>query len=743
MKRVLVREPMGRPRSSTIVGLFLIAGLLCCIAAGAQEQRVALVIGNGRYQHIATLVNPPNDAADMAAALKKDGFTVTHLTDASRKAMEQAVRAFGNSLKNPDAIGMFYYSGHGAQAGGANYLIPVDADIQDADELAYSAVDAESILAKMRSAGNKINIVVLDACRDNPFPGSSRSAEKGLAVVKIKVPESVIVYATDPGSTASDGTGRNSPFTKAFLENMDAPGQDISVMMKRVTSRVRTDTDGKQTPWVSTNLTKDFAFKSVMGSAAASSVQPAERPTMTVTRFYSSLVVTTATEGTLYLDGKAMGDVPAGAKAKLDSVEVGSRSLEVRYADGQVEQHTATAEAGSAASVSFTYRKAPPAQGGSARRTTDFFDLARTGTPQDVWAAINRGADIKASDKDGKTPLIWAARENQKPEVITALLEAGANLEARDSYYGKTALMWAARDNPKAEVTTVLLESGADINARDMNGETALMAAAEDNPNPEVITTLLAAGADAKAMDGAGRTAYDYAQGNQKLKGTDAFSKLYSAHAQPAAAAEGQATSLAEVFAAKAGPKDALRNGDSLPQASIKIDGNFDDWNGIPPAFTGGIRSPESENLAIEKVYLAVDEKNLYMRFDIRDITPSSFLHPNNFNTGHKSSYGVYLVNGTNQVVVKIYYSLSEGRWFVLVGRVVGENWKTVDSATGNYAMKGPTFEAAFPLEPIRRNLGAASGSCIVGAYTGYDNAQGNQLVEGSRDSTETKLLNF
>lgn len=173
MKRALVREPMGRPRSRTIVGLFLIAGLLCCIAAGAQEQRVALVIGNGRYQHIATLVNPPNDAADMAAALKKDGFTVTHLTDASRKAMEQAVRAFGNSLRNPDAIGMFCYSGHGAQAGGANYLIPVDADMQDADELAYNAVDAESILAKMRSAGNKINIVVLDACRDNPFPGSA------------------------------------------------------------------------------------------------------------------------------------------------------------------------------------------------------------------------------------------------------------------------------------------------------------------------------------------------------------------------------------------------------------------------------------------------------------------------------------------------------------------------------------------------------------------------------------------
>lgn len=162
---------------------------------------MALVIGNGRYQHNATLVNPPNDAADMAAALKKDGFTVTLLTDASRKDMEQAVRAFGNSLKNPDAVGMFYYSGHGAQADGENFLIPVDADIQAAD------------------------------------------------------------------------------------------GQDITQMMKRVTSRVKTDTNGKQTPWVSTNLTKDFAFKSASGSTIESSAQPAAAPTISVTRLYGSLVV--------------------------------------------------------------------------------------------------------------------------------------------------------------------------------------------------------------------------------------------------------------------------------------------------------------------------------------------------------------------------------------------------------------------------------------------------------------------
>jgi uncharacterized caspase-like protein len=519
-----------------------------------------LLIGNGRYQHNATLANPPNDAADMAAALKKDGFTVTLLTDASRKTMEQAVRAFGNSLKNPDAVGMFYYSGHGAQADGENFLIPVDADIQAADELAYSAVDAESVLAKMRSAGNKINIVVLDACRDNPFPGSSRSAEKGLAVVRVKVPESVIVYATDPGSTASDGTGRNSPFTKAFLENMDVPGQDITQVMKRVTSRVQTETDGKQTPWVSTNLTKDFAFRSTPSPTVVPSVRPPAAPTITVTRLYGSLEVTTMTGGTLYLDGKAMGEVPAGTKAKLDSVEIGKRSLELHYPDGQVEQHTAMVEAETGVTLPFTYRKAP-AQAWSESQKTHFFELAKTGTPQDVQGAIDNGADINALDNEGSTPLMYAAEYNN-PDVVTTLLRAGADVNTKDKQ-GMTALMCAAQINQNPEVITVLLKAGADLKAQDnrmgltplgyaasnnwnpavmnallragvdinatISSWTALVLAAKSNPNPEVIMMLLKAGANAKAKDWFGRTALWYAHSNEKLKGTAALKQLEEA----------------------------------------------------------------------------------------------------------------------------------------------------------------------------------------------------------------------
>ena len=310
------------------------------------ETRVALVIGNGKYQFNKTLKNPVNDATDMAAVLKSNGFAVTLLTDASRAAMEKAVRDFDTSLKNPDAVGLFYYSGHGAQSEGQNYLLPVDADIQDVDELRYKALDAESVLAKMRSAGNKLNIVVLDACRNNPFPGSARSGEKGLSIVKVKVPESVIVYATDPGSIAADGSGRNSPFTAAFMASIEEPGLDITMMMKRVTSRVRADTDGAQTPWVSMNLTRDFVFKSVKNQNTTSVAEPvtstiSKTPKLSSIKTHGSVSVESKLAGTLLLDNVELGAMSAGT-SRLDDVETGEHVLEMHYTDGESEKVTIT-----------------------------------------------------------------------------------------------------------------------------------------------------------------------------------------------------------------------------------------------------------------------------------------------------------------------------------------------------------------------------------------------------------------
>jgi formylglycine-generating enzyme required for sulfatase activity len=342
-----------------------IAVALCLAAAlslSAQaEKRIALVIGNGKYQYNTVLKNPPNDAQDMTASLKAKGFAVAGLVNATRAEMEKAIRDFGIALKDPNVVGLFFYSGHGAQAEGQNYILPVDADIQDADELRYKAVDAEAVLAKMRSAGNKLNIVILDACRNNPFPGASKSAERGLAVVKVKVPESIIVYATDPGATAADGEGRNSPFTQAFLAQMEVPGQDIAVMMKRVTSAVRSATNDAQSPWVSSNLSADFAFRP--SGAASASPAPAsgsvQVPSLTVEKAYGSVTIEVRTKGSLYLNGSLMGQLSPGPLARLNGIETGQASLEMRYADGKTESRQVDVAQNSVTTVAFTFVERP------------------------------------------------------------------------------------------------------------------------------------------------------------------------------------------------------------------------------------------------------------------------------------------------------------------------------------------------------------------------------------------------
>ncbi len=338
--------------------------LLCAMAVLAAapafaEKRVALVIGNGAYTTSTTLKNPPADAVDISAALKSAGFAVTTLIDARREAMEKAVRDFGNALRDPDAVGLFYYSGHGAQVEGANYLLPVDADIQAQDELAYKAVNVEQMLAKMRSAGNRLNIVVLDACRNNPFPGSTRSADKGLAVVGVKVPESIIVYATDPGAVAQDGDGRNSPFTKAFITQLAVPGQEISVALRRVTGEVKELTRGAQTPWISTNYTSDFSFRPAGGgfvaaTPALSPAAPSKTPSFgAVTAATGNLSITLATAGTVSVAGLS-ASVPAGT-VPVKNLPAGSQTVTVSYADGKSESRSVTVPSSGTVSVVFAY----------------------------------------------------------------------------------------------------------------------------------------------------------------------------------------------------------------------------------------------------------------------------------------------------------------------------------------------------------------------------------------------------
>ena len=162
-------------------------------------------------------------------------------------------------------------------------------------------------------------------------------------------------------------------------------------------------------------------------------------------------------------------------------------------------------------------------------QAVDFFALVRSGTPQEVQSAIDKGAKVTARNQYGWTPFMVAAYYNQNPEVITTLLKAGSDIEARDLDYDATALMWATEANQNLAIFTTLLKAGADVKAQDTSGDTALMWAAGHVGNPDVITALLKAGADARAKNRAGRTAFDYAQGNANLQGTDAYRQLQEA----------------------------------------------------------------------------------------------------------------------------------------------------------------------------------------------------------------------
>ena len=248
--------------------IFVFIFMLPPLSFSAKERRIALVIGNSAY-NFSPLTNPVNDAKGMAIALKKLGFSVTLRTDADQRSMKESIRLFGKKLRS-GGVGLFYFAGHGLQVKGRNYLIPVGAKIESESDVEYEAVDAGRVLGKMEDAGNVLNIIMLDACRNNPFGRSFRSAEKGLA--KMDAPTgSILAYATAPGSVASDGPGRNGLYTSSLLKRMMTPGLKIEDVFKQVRIDVLKTSENKQVPWESSSLTGDFFFTTERGIAVLKS----------------------------------------------------------------------------------------------------------------------------------------------------------------------------------------------------------------------------------------------------------------------------------------------------------------------------------------------------------------------------------------------------------------------------------------------------------------------------------------
>ena len=252
--------------------LFLFTLINPSVSSAATEQRIALVIGNSAYSS-GPLKNPVNDAAAMATQLQKLGFTVILKKNANLREMEDALANFGDRLKR-GGVGLFFYAGHGLQVGGVNYLVPIGARVNRESDIKYETLDAGKVLDEMANANNGLNIVILDACRDNPYSRSFRNAARGLAIISNAPSGTFISYSTGPSKVARDGDGRNSPYTEALLRYMKEPVLTIEQVFKNVRQKLNRETAGKQIPWELSSLQGEFYFVPGSGKTATDITQP-------------------------------------------------------------------------------------------------------------------------------------------------------------------------------------------------------------------------------------------------------------------------------------------------------------------------------------------------------------------------------------------------------------------------------------------------------------------------------------
>jgi Caspase domain len=220
--------------------------------------KVALVLGNSKYKE-SSLKNPANDARAIGEALKTMGFAVTLKLDAGRAEMAAVTQAYVQEIAKRKAVGLFYYAGHGIQLAWRNYMLPVDANIDTLADIQKQAVEVNGLLEGIKKANNPLNVIILDACRDNPFGSLKGMDQKGLS--QMDAPQSTLLaYATSPGNVASDGTGEHGLYTEHLLREMKVPETKVEDVFKRVRLGVRRKTNGAQIPWESTSLEEDFYF---------------------------------------------------------------------------------------------------------------------------------------------------------------------------------------------------------------------------------------------------------------------------------------------------------------------------------------------------------------------------------------------------------------------------------------------------------------------------------------------------
>ncbi len=313
-----------------LAGMIFIAQLISPPAQAAlstEGRRVALVLGNSNYANTISLPNTANDARAMTAALTRLGFDVVSGVDQSHAQMNQSMKTFARKLVGAD-VALFYYAGHGMQVSGANYLVPVDAELAQETDLQFEAVKVTTIVDRLMLPA-KVKIVILDSCRDNPLAvslarsmspltRSTAAPSAGLSAMSTSATGTLVAFATAPGHVALDGTGDHSPFTAALLEHIETPGLDIDVMMKRVRGHVAKATDERQQPWTNSALNGEFFLK----PGQVASLQPAAPQLASG----GQSAVSTPPTTTLSADTLAQIDV-----ASWNAADRGGRGLKADY----------------------------------------------------------------------------------------------------------------------------------------------------------------------------------------------------------------------------------------------------------------------------------------------------------------------------------------------------------------------------------------------------------------------------